>query len=574
MSSIFLPNYRLFGANPVGWHVTLILLHLLAVWLVYKIAERLTGEFEIALISAMLFGLLPVHAESLAWPAAVDMSLAGTLELVAFYQFMAGGPQQFVSWSALLPYGGALLSHESAITFPALLALYVFLLESPAGAPALKVRLRLAIARVLPFVVEVFVFLAVHKLAVGAITSPPPGYHMTTAQALTSVPEALATYAMLLVVPWKAGPAHRLLPPASIGAVGFWMPATLVIAALALAVVAIMNSPRRRLYWFCAGWMAVAIAPAMNMSALRFDMVVQDRYLYLPSLGWCLMATTVLIGFARRDFYRRLVWAGTAAWLLVCAASLWSTLHYWHDDLTMSRRGIEKFPEAAIWHGQMGLVLQGNHDLPGAVRELEQWRSLTGDFLHRHEGSRFLQDLGLLYARLGRNREAEIELGRGLQLDPDAPAAAYTKLAELYDLDGDQQRSEAILKLAESRPDGAQEVAMMRVRIAARHGDTIGAEKALRDLTGRYPDDQRVWTMLGLLMADQNRNDEALAALQHAIDLKPHDARPYFYAAKLLRAKGHNRQALDDCRLALQIDPYDPGAASLMSQIARATPQH
>ncbi len=470
-------------------------------------------------------------------------------------------------------YAGALLSHESAITFPALLALYVFLLESPAGTPALKVRLRLAIARVLPFVAEVFIYLAIHKLAVGAITSPPHGHHMTTAQALMSVPEVLATYAMLLVVPWTAGPAHRLLPPASIGASGFWMPATMVIAALALAVVAIMNSPRRRLYLFCAGWMAVAIAPAMNTSALRFDMVVQDRYLYLPSFGWCLMAATVLAGFARRDFYRRLVWAGMAAWLLVCAASLWSTLHYWHDALTMSQRGIEEFPEAAIWHAQMSGALQRRHDLPGAVRELEQWRNLTPDFRNL-DGVYNLVHLGLLYVQLGRNREAEMELWRALLLDPDVPVDTYTKLAELYNLDGDQHRSEAILKLAEARPGGAQEVALMRVRMAARHGDKIGAEKSLRDLTGRYPDDQRVWTMLGLLMSDQDRDDEALAALQHAIDLKPQDPRPYVYAARLLSAHGRSREALDDCRVALQIDPYDPGAASLMSQIKGATPQH
>lgn len=84
-------NYWLFGANPVGWHVTQILLYLVAVWLVYKIAERLTGEFESALVAAALFGLLPVHADSLAWPSGVDLPLVGTLELAAFYQFVTSG---------------------------------------------------------------------------------------------------------------------------------------------------------------------------------------------------------------------------------------------------------------------------------------------------------------------------------------------------------------------------------------------------------------------------------------------------------------------------------------------------
>ena len=565
-------NYRLFGLHPAGWHATTILVHLTAVWLVYRIARRITGELDTALLAALLFGVLPAHAEALSWPAAVDTPLVSTLELAAFYRFIVRSRDgRSISPSALLLYALALLAHESAVMFPVLIAAYyVFRFESPAIGSTLGSRVRRAIVSLAPFVAETILYLILHKLVVGAFSRPMSGHHLTYGQALMTIPGALAIYLRLLTVPWAAGPAHRLLAPSGLAAPDFLTAAATVAVAGVIFCLAIRNSSRRSLYLFCAAWMAISLAPAMNLPSFRLNMVVQDRYLYLPSAGWCLMVASALAGFARRNPYRQVAWGGIAAVLVVCAAALWNAEHYWHDDLTLSRIGIEKFPEAAVWHSQLGGVLQRQHDVPGAVRELEQWRSLTSDF-HSREGGQQLQNLGLLHAQLGRYKEAEAELGRGLQLEQDAPAATYARLAELYDIDGDTQRSAQIMATAERRPGGPEEVGIMRARIAMRHLDPQGAEKALRDLADRYPDDERVWTMLGLLMADQNRDDEARASYRRAIALKPNDPRPYLFAARMLHANGNDREALEDCRIALQIDPYDPAAASLLNDLTRSS---
>jgi protein O-mannosyl-transferase len=566
-------NYRLFGPHPVGWHATTILIHLTAVWLVYEIARSLGGELDSALLAALLFGLLPAHADALSWPAAVDMPLVATLELAAFYLFIARNPVRSISPSALVAYAFALLAHESAVTFPGLIAAYLFFFESPAGERTFRTRARLMTFCLAPFVAETAVYLILHELVVGAVSRPMVGDHLTYGQAVMSMPGALAIYLRLLVVPWAAGPAHRLLPPAGLAAPDFLMAISMVAVAAGIFGLAIRNSPRREIYLFCAAWMAISIAPAMNLPSFRSDMIVQDRYLYLPSAGWCLMVAIALAGFARRNPYRQVVWASTAAALAVCAAALWNAQHYWHDNFTLCRTGVEEFPEAAVWHAKLSEVLEQRHDIAGAVREIKQWQTLTRDF-HSSEGGRGLQTLGLLNAQLGRNQEAEIELTVGLQLEPGAPATSYTELADLYDIDGDEQASEEALKSAESIPGGPEEVAIMRARIEMRHGDRNGAEKVLRDVAEHYPDDQRVWTMLGLLLTDENRGEEALAAYQRSIGLAPQDPRPYFYAAKLLHAKGRDREALDHCRRALQIDPHDLNAASLMNDLTHSSAQH
>src|SRR5208282_1359024 len=177
-----------------------------------------------------------------------------------------------------------------------------------------------------------------------------------------------------------------------------------------------------------AAWMAISIAPAMNLPSFRRDMIVQDRYLYLPSVGWCLMVATALAGFARRSSYRRLVWTGVTAWLIACSAGLWTAQHYWHDDLTLALRAVQEFPEAPVWHAQLGEVLAARHDLAGATRELEKWRSLH-PVVDNYNAGKQLWTLGLLHALSGRAQEGQEELARGLELDPYAPAIAHATLA-------------------------------------------------------------------------------------------------------------------------------------------------
>ncbi len=55
-------NYQLFGLHAAPWHAAMVGLHLVAVWLVFKLAFHLTHEWPAAVLAALLFGLLPVHA--------------------------------------------------------------------------------------------------------------------------------------------------------------------------------------------------------------------------------------------------------------------------------------------------------------------------------------------------------------------------------------------------------------------------------------------------------------------------------------------------------------------------------
>ncbi|MEI7509733.1 MAG: hypothetical protein WCJ62_09755, partial [Flavobacterium sp.] len=53
----FLFEYKLYGLNPFPYHLLNVVLHLLNVWLVYKLAEKLSGKKMTALVVAILFAV-------------------------------------------------------------------------------------------------------------------------------------------------------------------------------------------------------------------------------------------------------------------------------------------------------------------------------------------------------------------------------------------------------------------------------------------------------------------------------------------------------------------------------------
>ncbi len=572
----FALQYHLFGLNPVGWHATMVAVHLLAVWLVFRIAARLTCDIRAALLAALLFALMPIHAQAVAWATGFGLALTGAFQLGAFNFFMQRATDWRRCWLvSLVLYAGALLSHgESAAAFPGLVALYSFLFESrgPASravsrpAPLVR-RIRHGLVCALPFMAETLIYLVVRKLILG--NQAMGARNIDAVQFAATVPRVMAGYLELLAMPWLASPGHRVLVVSGLRAPGFWLPA-IILASLAAALFMLpMQRRSRELYLFCAGWIVMSLAPMMYLPALRPDQMVPDNYLYTASAGSAVLVADWIARFSRTGAWAaRLAWSASAALALVFAWSLWQAQRVWHDDVSLFVRCIADFPEAQICHSQLGTTLRRLGNPSGAARELSMARDLDpGD-------GRTLFELGQADAQLGRLDQGTKEVARGLSMLPNASAYAYMVLAQLYYLNDEPAQSEAVLRHTETLFDGAHAAGLARARIAIDSGDAAGAETLLRGLTSRYPDDERPWAMLGQVLAQQGHNDQALSAYDEAARLAPGDPALRLAAAQLLHAMNRDREALDECRLALAASPNYPGALALMTEIERGAAPH
>jgi hypothetical protein len=267
-------NYHLFRFNPAGWHVMMIVLHLVAVWLVYRIVRVIAPGGWTSVITALLFGLIPVHAEAVVWATAVPLPLSATFELGAFYLFLTREAAPRRNWAlSLFLYACALLSHESAIVFPGLVAAYALLLEPRMGtsvrpetpaAPitdaaaerdteALSARLVRAAIEAAPFAAAIVGYLVLRLIVLGFLLRAVPSSYERTAQILMTAPWALLHFFALVVLPWGAAPWHRVLRITSPVSPEFYGP----LAAFALigSVLMFGRFRKRRLYLFwLRGW--------------------------------------------------------------------------------------------------------------------------------------------------------------------------------------------------------------------------------------------------------------------------------------------------------------------------------
>ena len=60
-------DYHFYQFNPIGFHTTSIVIHLMNVLLIFLFIRKLTGKMMVAFITALLFGIHPMHVESVSW---------------------------------------------------------------------------------------------------------------------------------------------------------------------------------------------------------------------------------------------------------------------------------------------------------------------------------------------------------------------------------------------------------------------------------------------------------------------------------------------------------------------------
>lgn len=515
-------NYHMFGFAPQGWHLAIVAVHLVAVYLVFEIARTLSAARELSvskwtpIIAATVFGVLPIHAQAVVWPTAIPLPMSAVFELAAFLFFIrseSGARARKIL--APLFFAMGLLSHESAVVFPLILVAYVMLIASEPMTPWRDRIVRAAIATA-PFFVEVVIYLAIRREVLGFITRLNVTNPMTPAEGWLTLPSALGTYAMMLIMPWRAGPVHPVDAVSSIAASQFYLPILALIGLATSGAVALWNDPRRMTYLFWAIWIAVSIVPVLDLRAFSPLALVEDRYLYLASVAWCIALTDIAVSFFMSvDASGRILAAAAATIVIAFGASLFHVESYWHDEVALFGTCVEMAPRSTLCHDRLGLALKSRGDKEDAEREF-----LIAQEIEPEDGAN-LYNLGLVHAEMGRREEALGELKRALAMLPDAPAAAYVDLAKLADSIGKTDEREEAFHHAEKLPEGEEAVELGRAQMMVMHRDFAGAEGLAREAIARDPRNPDAWETLGLALINEGQNTQALAAYEEALKLKP-----------------------------------------------------
>ncbi len=385
-SVLFTINYAFFGTSAWGWHLMNVVIHAAVTALVFVVCKEVTGRAQVAGITAALFAVHPVHVESVAWISGVTDPLMALFLLPAFYfylRYKKTGGKYMISLTVLL-YLLALWSKESAIALPLVIGyceLFHFT-ESTA--------LRGRIARVMMwaalFLLPSLLYFFMRQEALGASLG---GYddRFPLGSALATIPLATVKYLLLMTVPIGYSYQHYTSPVASITSLNFLLPA-IVLVALALGI----TLTKSRTVRLGAVWFICMLAPAL-LAIRHFDAqyIVQERYLYMASMGFVLVLAVGIERLSALEFLRGQERA--AALITLLLVLIWGPVsvaqnRVWHDTLTLFKNCVAIEPRSPEAHS-----------------------ALAGT-----------------YFAVGRPREAEAEARLAMEIDP-ACANAYTNLS-------------------------------------------------------------------------------------------------------------------------------------------------
>ncbi|MDD5628068.1 MAG: hypothetical protein PHU21_03320, partial [Elusimicrobia bacterium] len=311
-------DYRFWGLDPKGYHLTNILLHVLNVLLVYFLALRLLraartdpkqpGDERIlwgAGFAALLFGIHPLRVESVAWAIERKDVLSGLFYLASVLLYLRRRLAASVACCAL-----SLLAKPMAMTMPlVLLILDVYPLRRMPAQPAQWLS-----RQAWPLWLEKAPYLA------AALAASILAYHT---QARFGAVRSLAHYdlAMLLAQPvyglafylWKS------LVPLSLTALyeiphpfDPWAAPFLLSGAVVILVSLTLFLARKRFPAGLAVWCAYAAILLPVLGFVPFGkQIAADRYTYLACAGWAVLGGAGLTAALRRG--RGAPWAAAPA---------------------------------------------------------------------------------------------------------------------------------------------------------------------------------------------------------------------------------------------------------------------
>lgn len=457
-------DVSVWGLNPMGHHLTNVVLHAVNSLLIWVVLLRFSGAARESWTVALLFAVHPLHVESVAWVSERKDLLCAFFMLVSLAAYAGYVRNRRLSNYAcmLFAFVCALLSKPMAVTLPfVMLVIDDWPLQRAHDrklGDTLPMRVRSLVREKLPLfalsaVSCVITYLVQHRG--GAMN---PDYQMSLAARTGNAAISYLRYMGKLVWPFELSPIY----PLPTDGVRWWSATLAGFTLLALTLVAWRERQRAPYLWAGWLWYVIMLTPVIGIVQVGYASMA-DRYMYLPMTGLLIAIVWTGADVLRRYQTERIASAVFAFGFILIAGLASLTQRQtaiWKNSESLFTHAIqsthanaEAYAHLGLAHLRAGKAAEAIAPLEEAVRirpKLKEAHTslgvayrLTGQLekaIAAHEEALRLDpaqavaqaNLGIAYAAAGRYAEAESHLREALRLDP-AQEQARNTLAELLD---------------------------------------------------------------------------------------------------------------------------------------------
>lgn len=488
-----LADCGLFGFDPAGHHLVNLLLHMVNTAFVFLVLKRMTGAVGCSVFVAALFGVHPLHIESVAWVSERKDVLSFFFAFLSLWAYIRDveqpRPGRYLLVLGLFVL--SLLSKPMMVTLPCLLLVLDYW-------PFSRMRFAETLGKAGPASTSAeqpesgrhsFISLLVEKIpffviviAFSIITFLSQEQHGAMAMISDTTPllriqNALLSYGGYIIKTlFPQGLAIHYPFPSEIP---FWKPVAVLALLFGITIVIFRFWKCKYLAmgWF---WYLGTLVPVIGFVQVGTQGMA-DRYMYLPSVG-----LFVIVAWSARDLMARRRYGKAilrTAGVLICSLLTFCTvvqLKYWKNDITLYARAVAVCDDNYIMLYKYGDALARGKQMEEAVRHLKKAVELQPREIE------FRARLASVYENMGQREDALREYETTLQINPDMPL---------------------------------------------------------------------IHTNVGLLLYNENRIEEAMEHLNRAVDLNPENFDAYSYLGTIYAKKEEYDRAVTCFRNALKIKP-------------------
>jgi len=567
----FALEYHFFDLDPFYYHLDNLILHIINCVLVFWLISLLSGSIICAGLTALLFGVHPMHVESVAWITErkdVLYTLFFLGSIISYMYYLKARRKTFF-YLMLVSFALSLSAKPMGVTLPLVLIAVDFLVKRKIDHVSLLEK------------APVFLLSAVYA---GVNLSGQTG--LTGGSRLSGIlpfPENIFTacYAVLFYLKKLFVPVDlsALYPPPE-STVNILYPAAVIF----LAALILYSVRLTRKIMFGSIFFIMTLLPVIQFVRTG-PALVCDRYTYVPYIGLFFIIASIAIWLYDHYLKNKLLRVSS----IVLGISVITTLSIlsagrteaWRNGITLWESALTVYPSSSLLHLYRAMAYYEAFDFKNAFKDLDRAIALDPRaenayvrraylFFERNNLKASLADcqkilsldprftdalftIGMISGKQGEHLQAVGSYTKVLNIDPSYTKAYVQRAVEYMALGDNKKAAEDLVKALELDPSS--------VKAHYNLGFIFSAgglwEKAIYEYTRAINSDPTyTGAYLNRAIAYLNTGSlkEAMADLEVVMENKP-NARAYLSRGVALAMQGNLEGSIKDFSKALEMDP-------------------
>jgi protein O-mannosyl-transferase len=498
----YMADYSLWGLNVFGYHLTNIILHILAAFTIYWLVYLLFSNALLSALVGLLFVCHPMHTEAVSYISGRSDPLSLIFLVLTFILYIRQTRKDDPSDYVLMvsSYILAILARENCMVLPLLLLAYHYAFKE-------KIKFKLFI----PILAIALAYIILRLTALKFLIRDLP-IHTTSLQRLPGFFAALAGYAKVLF--WPFGLHIEYGAPVF----GWKDPVVIYGILIFIALVALLLAKRRsKAVFFSTAWFFITILPVANIYPINAYMA--EHWLYLPCTGIFILMASGIIWLARKDRSHLAAAIIVTAFILFFSFITLKQNDYWKDPISFYSRTVKYVTNNAKLYNNLGDAYTAAGMDAEAEPCFKNAIALDGAYAGAYN------NLGNIYFRAARYEDAFKLYKKSVELKPDF-ALGYNNLGNISVVTGKLEDAlryySKVIELAPNNPGVYSNIGLVN-KLAGRRDEAV---RQLKKAIEVNPDFGLAYALLSKIYFEDG--DKALAARYYeksvALGQKPEPA--------------------------------------------------